>query len=637
MSRPRPPSLLSPYLAGTTYAIAGTASDTGFGVQQVLISLDGSTPHLIATGTSSWTFDWNLPADGSYLIKAAAIDLMGNVQTTPTSATVIVNNNPPTVAITTPPANGAVRGTTSPVSGTATDPGAGVQKVEVQIAGGAWQLASFDPASGAWNYVWTLPSDGSYSIMVRAIDNAGKVSTPTALGVTVDNTPPTSAISAPGNGQMINGTSYSITGTAADSGSGVQRVEISTDGGTTWQTATGTTAWSYVWTLPPTSGPRAIKVRAVDLAGNIQPGPLATVTVSVYNVPPTSTITAPASGARLRGSSFTVTGTASDLGLGVQSVQLSTDGGSSWTNVTFDAATGTWNSNWSIPADGNYILRSRALNIVGLAETPSAGTMVVVDNTAPLTTLSGKPPLHANSAVATFSFAANEAVTGFECQLDGNGYTPCSSPKSYPGLVEGSHAFSIRASDLAGNQELAPQAYSWTVDITPPLLTGHLPISGGTRVSVTAPVTISFSEALDPTTVSAATFTLRPAQAGTLAYDPATRTASFTPTPRLAPTTTYTAAVSTGVKDLAGNPLVAPVSWTFTTDPVGDFDGNGIVNLDDALRCLSVSVGRTTASAEQLLRGDVAPLQGGKPLPDGKITVGDAVVILERIVGTSDW
>ena len=52
--------------------------------------------------------------------------------------------------------------------------------------------------------------------------------------------------------------------------------------------------------------------------------------------------------------------------------------------------------------------------------------------------------------------------------------------------------------------------------------------------------------------------------AGAVTYDSANRRATFTPTAALANHTTYTATVS-AAKDLAGNPLAAPKTWSFTT------------------------------------------------------------------------
>ena len=95
-----------------------------------------------------------------------------------------------------------------------------------------------------------------------------------------DHTPPTAVISSPTGGTNLNqGQTVTITGTASDVGGLVAGVEVSTDGGSTWHPATGTTNWSYVWTA---SGPgtHLIEARATDDSANRQASP-ATVSVNV--------------------------------------------------------------------------------------------------------------------------------------------------------------------------------------------------------------------------------------------------------------------------------------------------------------------------------------------------------------------
>jgi hypothetical protein len=101
----------------------------------------------------------------------------------------------------------------------------------------------------------------------------------TATTASTDTTAPTSTVSVAAN--VSDGAQTTISGTASDSGGGVVAgVEVSTDGGTTWHPATGTTSWSYTWTAhgnPST----VIKSRAVDDSGNLQtPGAGVTVNVS---------------------------------------------------------------------------------------------------------------------------------------------------------------------------------------------------------------------------------------------------------------------------------------------------------------------------------------------------------------------
>jgi nitrous oxidase accessory protein NosD len=94
-------------------------------------------------------------------------------------------------------------------------------------------------------------------------------------------TRPISKITSPkAGGTVATENTVSITGLARDAGGGtVDRVEVSVDGGATWNLATGKTAWSYDWT-PDMAGLATIKSRAVDDSGN-QQDPPAEITVTV--------------------------------------------------------------------------------------------------------------------------------------------------------------------------------------------------------------------------------------------------------------------------------------------------------------------------------------------------------------------
>jgi hypothetical protein len=85
-----------------------------------------------------------------------------------------------------------------------------------------------------------------------------------------DHTPPTATITSPTNGKQLKGSeTVTISGTAADTGGGVvAAVEVSTDGGKTWHPATGTTSWTYAWSIGAQSS-ATIEARAIDDSANI--------------------------------------------------------------------------------------------------------------------------------------------------------------------------------------------------------------------------------------------------------------------------------------------------------------------------------------------------------------------------------
>ena len=71
--------------------------------------------------------------------------------------------------------------------------------------------------------------------------------------------------------------------------------------------------------------------------------------------------------------------------------------------------------------------------------------------------------------------------------------------------------------------------------------------------------------AMDPSTINTSTFLLSGGITGTITYDSVNRIATFKPTAILLKNTTYTATLTTGVKNMAGNALATNYTWSFTT------------------------------------------------------------------------
>lgn len=89
--------------------------------------------------------------------------------------------------------------------------------------------------------------------------------------------------------------------------------------------------------------------------------------------------------------------------------------------------------------------------------------------------------------------------------------------------------------------------------------------------------------------------------------------------------------------DTAGNSEVDVNSVQYYVVPGGDINQDGEVGIADALKMLEIAVGRADATSANRKNADVAPLVNGIPNPDGKIDIGDVVVILRRIVGSVTW
>jgi hypothetical protein len=126
------------------------------------------------------------------------------------------------------------------------------------------------------------------------------------------------------------------------------------------------------------------------------------------------------------------------------------------------------------------------------------------------------------------------------------------------------------AKDLAGNALANDYTWSFTtgaaVVVTSPTVISTDPVNAAINVPLNQQVSAVFNEALDASTITTATFTLMQGSqfvAGTVSY--IGTTATYKPSNNLIPNTIYTATITTGAKDLAGNSLVKNYVWSFTT------------------------------------------------------------------------
>jgi virginiamycin B lyase len=130
---------------------------------------------------------------------------------------------------------------------------------------------------------------------------------------------------------------------------------------------------------------------------------------------------------------------------------------------------------------------------------------------APLdTTITAAPSGTVADSSASFSFSGSEPG-GFQCQLDGGGFTGCTSPMSYNGLAVGAHVFDVRADNGSGDIDPTPATAAWNVSaaafgartlVTLKLASGLIPAKGPITVRVTNANGFSINGKLSATTVS---------------------------------------------------------------------------------------------------------------------------------------
>ena len=107
-----------------------------------------------------------------------------------------------------------------------------------------------------------------------------------------------------------------------------------------------------------------------------------------------------------------------------------------------------------------------------------------------------------------------------------------------------------------------------TPDTTPPTVAPGSPTADQTDVSRNTTVTAVFNEPMNSGTINTSTFTLEDnigtPVAGAVSYSGVT--ATFIPATQLDQNITYTATVTIGAQDTAGNALASDVNWSFTTE-----------------------------------------------------------------------
>ena len=241
------------------------------------------------------------------------------------------------------------------------------------------------------------------------------------------------------------------------------------------------------------------------------------------------------------------------------------------------------------------------------AATINAASFTLVNTTTGGTVVLGAVTYDVASRTATFTPGANLTA--------GNLYTATITTA----------ATDLSGNALAGNQAPLPAAsnYIWTftasaIDLIPPTITLTAPADLAALVALNATVNATFSEAMNPATINSVNFTVVETVggapvAGTVSYVVSSRIATFTPTSNLTASTNYTATVTAGATDLAGNALVVPAvglpvnPWTFTTG-TGLAPGAVDLKLAKPFGTFGGSAGMTNTGIQTIVDGDIGTI-----------------------------
>ena len=467
------------------------------------ISLDGGVTWIdVSVSGLSWTYvDGRTLADGDYNYQLRVIDDAGNISATASQVVTIDTVAPDaskTIAIDSisddtglSSSDFITNDTSLTLHGSLGATLADGEYAQISIDGGVtWQNVIV--TGNSWYYVdgRTLGNQ-TYDYYVRVVDAAGNVGASAHQQVTVDTVAPDAAITVTvdnitvdtgfdNNDFLTSSTSYTLHGTlGAELGAG-EYVQVSMDGGSTWVYATVSgTQWSYSDTRALTDGSYNYQVRVVDQAGNVGATTSQAVTVDTQAPQYGITIDSISEDTGQSGSDFitmdttlTLNGSLGSALASDERVQISLDGGNTWSDATVTNQRWSYTDTRDLP-DGDYTYQVRIIDQAGNVGS-TASQVVTVDTTPPTTVGTvvsytdgeGERQGTFGSAVATddnsplINGTLNRAPDDGEIvqlyrdgvllgQVTMNGSASWSFQDN--GLSDGNHTYIVRVTDRAGN------------------------------------------------------------------------------------------------------------------------------------------------------------------------------------------
>ena len=338
-----------------------------------------------------------------------------------------------------------------------------------------------------------------------------------ATSASTDTTAPSVVITSSAASVTGPGT-RTVSGSAADAGGGVVgTVEVSTDGGSTWRRATGRESWSYTFTA--LAGAPAIRVRASDdsanLSGVVALG--APVTACPAGLTCSSIFAQSVTGAQ------DADGSAVELGVKFRSDVPGQVVGVRYfkTSGNTGAHTGTL---WSATGQPLATVTFAAESATGWQEAAFSSPVTVQPGT---------------TYIASYHTNTGNYATGTSFASAGVDTPPLHALRDGVDGLNGVYAYGtggvFPTNSWQSANYLVDVLFTSTApqDTTAPSITATTPAADAAGANRDADVTATFSEAIDPATVSTSTFRLRdPAGnvvAGTVTYNAATRSGRARP------------------------------------------------------------------------------------------------------------
>ena len=425
---------------GQTATFTAAASGTPTPTVQWQVSTNGGSSWSDIAGATSTTYSFTAAsADDSYQYRAVFTNSVGSANSSAATLTVNSGSTPAAPFITLHPSNTTVT-TGSTASFTAAATGSPTPTVQWQVStnGGS----NWSNISGATNTTYSFTAaSGDNTNQYRAVfsNGVGSDATSNAATLTVNYAP--SVTQNPSSSTVTAGSTASFTAAATGNPTPTVQWQVSTNGGSNWSNISGATNTTYSFTAA--SGENTNQYRAVfsNGIGSDATSNAATLTInyapSVTQNPSSSTVTA--------GSTASFTAAATGNPTPTVQWQVSTNGGSNWSNIS-----GATNATYSFTAasgDNTNQYRAVFTNGVGSDATSSAATLTV--NYAPSVTQNPSSTTVTPGDTASFTAAAiGNPTPTVQWQVSTNGG---SSWSDISGATNTTYSFSTVSGDN-GNQ-----------------------------------------------------------------------------------------------------------------------------------------------------------------------------------------
>jgi len=391
---------------------------------------------------------------------------------------------------------------------------------------------------------------------------------------------------------------------------------------------TTTAPTSYAFTgLPQGDSNKTLFAWAKDAAGNVslsQSAPIA-ITLTGPTISLTNMLT---DGAVTKNTALTIAGTVDGNGTALSSLTLSVNDATPEA-LAFDPTTGAFSTAIVLVEGANKLViaatdvnsnvttDTRTITLDPLAAdldvtSPTTGsftTNALVDVTGTV----GSP----QSTTVTIALNGNPAET--VALNGGNSFTFQLT------LDKGPNTIVVTAADTVPHT----QSIQVTYDPDAPVLSVSSPADAFATPKSSIVLTGAVEDALTTPAIVVSV------DGVALSTQPVVTDGAFSVTIDLPTVKTY--AISVAATDLSGNSSTVTRN-VIRKDPSGNAaDGISAPTIADVQKVLQFALGLATPTADEIVNVDVAPLANGKPAPDGNVDGGDALVILEKVVGIVTW